>query len=189
MKLAPEHKAPNPTPPLTASFFVPAVAGVITTPWRPHFTNRVFPMTYAETWGDYFCAYEWQCPPPPAKSDQRQLVAQSVLGVVPTALAVVGWLLLLWLALTRARDLLPVALLPGIALAGYVWYTAHDLAPDGDVIKATYIVSTAPAWAIGFALAFARLPRRAAVVVGAILAASAPVDLRFLVYGSPLGFL
>jgi hypothetical protein len=189
MKLAPEHKQPNPTPALTSSFFVPAVPGAIATPWRPHFTNRVFSMTYAEIWGDYFCAYEWQCPPPPSKSDQRQLIAQSALGIVPTVLAVAGWLLLAWLALTRARELLPVALLPGVALAGYLWYTSHDLSRDGDVIKATYIVSTAPAWALAFACAFTRLPRRAALALGALLVVSALVDLRFLVYGSPLGFL
>ena len=79
--------------------------------------------------------------------------------------------------------------MPAVALAGYLWYTSHDLSRDGDVIKATYIVATAPAWALAFAYAFARLPRRAALALGAVLVVSALVDLRFLVYGSPLGFL
>ena len=187
----PAHHGPqNVPPPLTASFFTGlAVPAALATPWRPHFTNRVFPMTYTEVWGDFFGAFSWTPPPPPKASDERQLQAQSALGVVPTVLAVGGWLLLLGLALVRRRDLLPLALLPGIALVGYLWYTAHDLSPDGDVIKATYIVSTAPVWALGFAYAFALLPRRAALGLGALLAVSALVDLRFLVYGSPLGFL
>jgi hypothetical protein len=117
------------------------------------------------------------------------LQAQAALGVVPTMLAVVGWLALLGLALVRRRELLPLAFLPGIALAGYLWYTAHDLAPDGDVIKATYVLLTAPAWALAFAYALARLPRQAAVAAAALFAVSAVVDLGFLVYGGSLRFL
>jgi hypothetical protein len=89
----------------------------------------------------------------------------------------------------RRRELLPVVLLPGIALAGFLWYTAHDLAPDGDVIKATYILTTAPAWALAFAYALWRLPRPLRLLAAAVLAVSALVDLRFLVYGTHLGGL
>jgi hypothetical protein len=180
----------NVPPTLTASFFTGlSVPAALATPWRPHFVNRVFPMTYTETWGDYFGAYAWDPPPPPAETDERQLVAQSALGVVPTVLAFAGWLLLLGIAVRREPTLLPVALLPGIALAGFLWYTAHDLAPDGDVIKASYLLTTVPAWALGAALAFRRLPRGVAVAAAALLAVSALADVRFLVYGSPLGFL
>lgn len=180
----------NVPPALTASFFTDlSVPAAFASPWRPHFTNRVFPMTYTEVWGDFFGAFAWVPPPPPAPGPGRQLQAQSALGVVPTVLAVAGWLALLRLALARRRALLPLALLPGIALAGFLWYTARDLAPDGDVIKATYVLTTAPAWALAFAYALGRLPRRAGIAVGLLLAVSALVDLRFLVYGSPLGIL
>lgn len=178
----------NVPPRLTASFFTDlALPAALATPWRPHFTNRVFPTTYTEIWGDYFGAYAWTPPPPPAPD--RQLEAQAALGVVPTALAVAGWLALVVAALTRRRALLPAALLPGLGLAGFLWYTAHDLAPDGDVIKATYLLATVPGWALGFAFALSRVRGRPAVALAALLVVCALVDLRFLVYGSPLGIL
>jgi hypothetical protein len=186
LKAPPGPQIHNVPPTLTASFFTGvSVPAALARPWRPHFANRVFPMTYTEIWGDYFGAFAWTPPSPPGP--REQLRAQSALGIVPTVLAVAGWLLLLAAAAARRRELLPLALLPGIGLAGFLWYTAHDLAPDGDVIKATYILVTAPGWALGFAYALQRLPRRAALSVVALLVLSALIDLRFLVYGSPLG--
>ena len=51
------------------------------------------------------------------------------------------------------------------------------------------MLTTAPAWALAFGLACERLARSRPVAVAllAVLAVSAAVNLRFLVYGSPLG--
>lgn len=177
---------------LTGSFFYdPGLPAVITTPWRPHYVNRVFPMTYTDIWGDIFGVWGWTAPPPPAHSQQRTLIAQSVLGVVPTILAFAGWFALLVLALRRRRELLPAVILPGLTLLAFLAYTARDLAPDGDVIKATYMLITAPMWALAFGYAVDRIAARRALAVplAVLLVAAALVDLRFVVYGSPLGFL
>jgi hypothetical protein len=54
--------------------------------------------------------------------------------------------------------------------------------PDGDVLKASYMLTTAPAWALAFGYAVDRLPRRMRFAVAALLAASALVALPFLLY-------
>jgi hypothetical protein len=186
----PQVAGPQNVPPaLTASFFYDVgLPQVLTQPRRPEYVNHVLPMTYSGLWGDYFGIYAWTPPPPPPDSDERQLEAQSALGVVPTALAIAGWLGLLALALQGRHALLPVALLPGIVLAGFIWSTARDLSPDGDVIKPLYMLLATPGWALGFGYGLDRVGRWQWIVVP-LLVACALVDLRFLVYGSPLGIL
>ena len=53
---------------------------VVTDPIRPHFLNEAIPTTYSEVWGDYFGVWRG--------SRERQ----SILGLLPTLLALVGWL-------------------------------------------------------------------------------------------------
>jgi hypothetical protein len=142
---------------------------VITNPVRPHFRNEVIPTTYSEVWGDYFGVWH---------GNRRE---QSILGLLPTLLAVVGWAVLL----ARSRRLparLPAALLPGLGILGYLYFTVSYPTADGDVLKASYMLSTAPAWALAFGYAIERLPGRARPVVAAILAASALASLPFLLY-------
>jgi hypothetical protein len=153
-----------------ARFYVglglPAVA---TDPIRPHFRNEAIPTTYSEVWGDYFGVWR----------GSRSL--QSLLGLLPTLLAVVGWAVLL----ARSRGLpsrLPAVLLPGLGILGYLYFTISYPTPDGDVLKASYMLSTAPAWALAFGYAVDRLPGRTRPVVAAILAASALASLPFLLY-------
>jgi hypothetical protein len=50
------------------------------------------------------------------------------------------------------------------------------------VLKASYMLTTAPAWALAFGYALDRLPGRVRIVVAGILAASALAALPFLVY-------
>jgi hypothetical protein len=142
---------------------------VFTDPIRPHFLNEAIPTTYSDVWGDYFGVWRG--------SRERQ----SFLGVLPTLLAVVGWLLLLARSV-RAPPRLAVALLPGLGLLGYLYFTVSYPTPDGDVLKASYMLTTAPAWALGFGYALDRLPGRLRVVVAGILAASALAALPFLLY-------
>ena len=142
---------------------------VVTHPIRPHFVNEAIPTTYSEVWGDYFGVWRG--------SRERQ----SILGLLPTVLAIAGWLVLL----VRSRRLparLPVALLPGLGLLGYLYFTVSYPTPDGDVLKASYMLTTAPAWALAFGYAVDRLPGRWRVAAAALLAASALASLPFLLY-------
>ncbi|HEU5280302.1 MAG TPA: glycosyltransferase family 39 protein [Gaiellaceae bacterium] len=142
---------------------------VVTQPIRPHFRNEAIPTTYSEIWGDYFGVWRG--------SRERQ----SVLGLLPTLLAVAGWLLLL----VRSRGSparLPVAVLPGLGLLGYLYFTVGYPTPDGDVLKASYMLTTAPAWAIAFGYAVDRLPSRLRPVAAVVLGASALAALPFLLY-------
>jgi hypothetical protein len=142
---------------------------VFTDPIRPHFRNEAVPTTYSEVWGDYFGVW---------KGNRER---QSFLGLLPTLLAVVGWLVLVARS-RRTPALLPVALLPGLAIIGYLYFTVSYPTPDGDVLKASYMLTAAPAWALAFGYAFDRLPRRLRVVTAAVLAACALASLPFLLY-------
>jgi hypothetical protein len=142
---------------------------VLTDPIRPHFVNEAIPTTYSEVWGDYFGVWRGSRP------------LQSFLGLLPTLLALVGWVLLLVRSL-RAPPRLATALLPGLGLLGYLYFTVSYPTPDGDVLKASYMLTTAPAWALAFGYALERIPGRARVVVAGVLAASALAALPFLLY-------
>jgi hypothetical protein len=142
---------------------------VVTDPIRPNFRNEAVPTTYSEVWGDYFGVW---------RGNRER---QSILGFLPTLLAVAGWLVLL----VRSRGdpvRLPVALLPGLGLLGYLYFTVSYPTPDGDVLKASYMLTTAPAWALAFGYAIDRLPGRLRVAAATILAASALASLPFLLY-------
>lgn len=160
---------------------------VFSDPFRPHFRNDAVPTTYSELWGDYFGAYAWKAPPPPEAKPLRELRVQAAIGLLPSLLAVGGWLALLVAALRRrAPALLLAALLPGLGLLGYLYFTVGYPTRDGDVLKATYMLTTAPFWALGFGYALdaaARRGRAARVALVVVLVASALLSLPFLLYG------
>ena len=142
---------------------------VFTAPMRPHFVNEAIPTTYSDVWGDYFGVWR----------GNRE--GQSYVGLLPTLLALAGALLLLIRA-RRVPARLPVAVLPALGILGYLYFTVSYPTPDGDVLKASYMLTTAPAWALAFGYAVDRLPRRLRVVVAGVLGASALVALPFLLY-------
>jgi hypothetical protein len=142
---------------------------VFTEPVRPHFRNEAIPTTYSEVWGDYFGVW---------KGNRER---QSFLGLLPTLLALAGWLAL-FVRSWRVPARLPVATLPGLALLGYLYFTVSYPTPDGDVLKASYMLTAAPAWALAFGYAVDRLPPRVRLIVGAVLTASALASLPFLLY-------
>jgi hypothetical protein len=109
------------------------------------------------------------------KTDLR---VQAWVGLLPTLLAVGGWLALLW-----RRNWL-VALVPLLGFLGYAYFTIAYPTKDGDVLKASYMLTTATAWALAFGYAVDRLSRRRAlgVALAVMLVASAAAELRFLVY-------
>jgi hypothetical protein len=155
-------------------------------PTRGHFVNKAIPTTYAEIWGDWL---GWWVGAPPSPHGLRILRDQMLIGVLPTLLAVGGWLGLLVTALRRRRELLPVALLPPIALAGYLYRSYAQASLDGDLLKAAYVLITAPMWALAFGVAFERVTRHfyARLALASVLAAFALLELRFLVWGLSVG--
>jgi len=164
-------------------FYVdPGVPDVATRPWRPHFLNLALPTTYTELWGDYFGVWVWKGEGEPTREARWELRAQSLLGVLPTALAVGGWVAFL-LASLRSPPRLAAALLPALGILGYLYFTVSYPTRDGDVLKATYMLSATTGWALGFGYALDRLRGRAFVAVAAALAVSAVAQLPFLLYG------
>lgn len=177
-----------------ASFYLdPGLPELVTRPYRPSFVNRFVPTLYAEGWGDYFGVFAWRSGEgDPAPGARRELVVQSLVGLVPTLLMVGGWL---WLLLRSVRRLdaprLLVALLPLAGIAGMLYFTVSYPTPDGDVIKATYMLTTVPAWALALGVAVDRLAanRRLAVALAVVLGLGAVAGLRFAVYGTHLAGL
>jgi hypothetical protein len=159
------------------------VPQVITRPYRPAYVNEAIPTTYTELWGDYFGHWRWNgSKPPPSKRVQTELTLQSLAGLLPTALALVGWLMLLARARRRQPELILIALVPLLGLALYAFFTISHPSADGDVLKGTYLLATTTGWAAGFAYAVTQLPRRLLVTVLVALAVAAAVDIPFLVY-------
>jgi hypothetical protein len=150
-------------------YFGLGLPSVFTEPISPHFVNQAIPTTYSEVWGDYFGVWRG--------SRERQ----SLFGLAPTLLALAGWILLL-IRSRRIPARLPVALLPGLGILGYLYFTVSYPTPDGDVLKASYMLTTAPAWALAFGYALERLPGRIRLVAAGLLAACALASLPFLLY-------
>lgn len=190
-------------PPLTApwdsrpiSFFTDlGLPDSLTRPYRPAFTNLMIPTVSSDLWGDYFGNFAWNSSvtAQPEGGIAAELTAQNWLGLLPTALAVAGVAALGALAARRMGNVPALALLVGLALlalAGFVYYAGNAITPDGDTIKAIFLVTATPAWAAGFGFALDRLARgrvRAPILVALGLVALG--NLRFLFVGSPLGGL
>ena len=169
---------------------------------RTSYLNRLVPTAYTELWGDYFGIWVWNSTVQ-GKPDRGQLWdlrAQSVVGLLPTLLAVLGMLALLRRAFLRrgiARDPAPAlfAAQAVFGLLGFLYFAIGYPTPDGDVIKATFMLAAAPAWALAFGLGLEWLLRRigerplARFYVVAALVAAALLDLRVIVHDSPLGGL
>ncbi|MDX6516769.1 MAG: hypothetical protein QOH73_2435 [Gaiellaceae bacterium] len=168
---------------------------VVRNPLRPSFVNEAIPTVYSDIWGDYFGYFAWTTdqssatPAPATGNVHRQLVLQQFVGLVPTVLALAGWLLL-WgrlrsrRALAEEPELLLVALVPLLGMLGFLYFSVKYPSGDGDVLKAAYLLTTAPAWALAFGAAVDRTihTRRAEVVAAGFFAVAAAIDLVFLLY-------
>ena len=163
-------------------FYVdPGLPDVIRAPYRPHFLNLALPTTYAELWGDYFGAWAWKGLGAPAARVRHELQLQSVVGLLPTLLAVVGLLAFLRASL-HSPPRLAVALLPLLGIVGYLYFTVSYPTADGDVLKGTYMLSTTAGWALGFGYALRLLRGRVLYAVVALLGIGLVAGLPFLVY-------
>ena len=183
----------------SATFYVdPRLRELLGSPTKPHLENRFFPELYADGWGDYYGVFVWNNGDlQPGRGEHRTLVTQMFLAIVPTLLLAGGWLVLLQRSLTRRRlaaapERLLVGLLPLAGIVGMLYFTVSYPTPDGDVIKATYMLTTVPAWAICFGYGLDgvldRWPRLLPVLC-VLLGLAALSGLRIALFGSPLGIL
>ena len=173
-----------------ASFYLgPRSLRALEHPITPLFRNELVPHLYADWWGDW--ALTWDSPPPPAPAALlpsgvvSERARQAVVGVVPTVLALAGLIALGLLA--GARRSPSLALLPlsaaGVVTA-YVAFAVRYPSPDGDTIKATYLLMALPAAAVAAAFLIDALrPRgRAWATAGVVaLGALVAVQLPFLI--------
>jgi 4-amino-4-deoxy-L-arabinose transferase-like glycosyltransferase len=189
----PVFDRPQPAGSLTSrrplAFYVSAaVPQIVTHPWSGGFNDRLLPLAYAETWGDYFGIWRWG----PSRDErdegvERRLIVQSVAGLAPTLLAAAGWLALLLLVVRRPREdplRLALVLLPPATLAALAYFATAYPTPDGDTVKGTYMLVALPAWALslGFAVDALWTERRARIPLVAILALSALVCAHFVLW-------
>jgi hypothetical protein len=187
----PEFPQPASRLGLPLSFYLdPGIPGLVTDPVRPSHHRLAIPTTYDSIWGDYFGIWAWragsQLPDggrvtKPSGSERRQLQLQSLLGLVPTLLALLGWAAFARASL-RERAGLAVALLPPLSLVGYLYFAVSYWTPDGALLKATYVLTAASAWAIGFGYALDRLRGRFWHVTLVLLGLCALAELPFLFY-------
>lgn len=171
------------------SFYVDGRApDVVERPWSGRFDDRFWPVLYAETWGDYFGIWSWGT----GRGERTDaidatLARQSALGILPSALAVVGVVGLLGLAVTRPREdagRLLVALPPVAAVASILYLSVAYPSSDGDTIKGTYALAAVPATALCFGFAVDVLARRrlVGIALGCALVVTALAILPFLVW-------
>jgi hypothetical protein len=151
--------------------------------------GQAFAQTYADLWGDWYGVFAWssysQGPSPEALG---VLQDQSFIGVVPTLLAIGGWLLFVGLAVRRRLERvpsLPLILLPVIAAVAFFWRAWVLPSPGSDLLKGSYLLTTVAAWAIGFGVAADLLSRRRLLGLGlaGLMIAFGILELRFSLYG------
>lgn len=142
---------------------------LFTSPARGAFPNRLLPILYSETWGDYWGYFVGN-----RGSDygiSRYLGRVNLVSLVPTALLLAGGAYGLWrLARRGSSSQVHAHTLPATCGAilicsfiGYGWFLLRypDRSGDGDTIKATYILHVFPPLAILGASVLLHLPRRA----------------------------
>jgi hypothetical protein len=171
-------------------FYVsPELPDVITKPHRRAMTPRFFPLLYTDTWGDYWGIWSWG-PPRPELTPKvnRRLTVQSLAGLPLTAFAFAGWLAVAGLALARWREWPARLLIAGAAplgIAAALYYVTRRPSPDGDTVKAMFLLPAVPFWALSFGFAADVLLLRSRLVgrpVLAILGACCVITLAFATF-------
>jgi hypothetical protein len=168
-------------------FFVdPGLPDVVTAPYRGRLAPAFWPLLYSDTWGDYFGVWKWgSVQKPMSTSIENRLTVQAAVGVLPTLLAAAGLLALTGLAVTRVRsrpELVPIPLMPLVAVAGTLAYARSYPTVDGDTVKALFLLPAVPAFAVCFGFAvetIAHRSRSVALALGALLTVCLVVSLAF----------
>jgi uncharacterized repeat protein (TIGR01451 family) len=173
-----------------ASFYVSfPLRTLVVHPYRPDFSNSLFPKLHAELWSDWFGVVHSQ---PPTRLERVTMSSQSVLGLVGDVLALGGLFALAVPAAirvlrgSRSPADIGLGLLAVLALAAFAAFVVELVRfPQryGDPIKSSYLLFTTPCWAIFSVAAWCALRRRKRI--GAALAALAA--LYVVSYGADLG--
>jgi len=156
------------------SFFVSfPIKSLVLHPYRESFSNELLPKLHADLWSDWFGAIH-PFENGSSKLDRVTASTQSVLGLAADALAVGGLFALAipaGIAVLRRRSLTPrelgLGLLALVTIAGFCGFVVMLLRfPQryGDPIKSSYLLFTAPAWAIFSVAAWAGLRNRVPAV-------------------------
>jgi 4-amino-4-deoxy-L-arabinose transferase-like glycosyltransferase len=158
-------------------------------PVTPLARNELVPHLYADWWGDW--ALTWDSPPPPAPAALlpptvvAERARQSVIGLVPSLLALAGILALGLLAIARRSAALATLPLTAVAVSiAYALFAVRYPSTDGDTLKGTYLLMVLPAGALGAAFVVDALRpngRGWTLAAAAALAAVVAVELPFLV--------
>jgi 4-amino-4-deoxy-L-arabinose transferase-like glycosyltransferase len=166
-----------------AAFFLgPHVFDVFDRPIPPRLRNELVPQFYADWWGDFFLTWgvdeSLGSRLPLVPDDVTRIRSrQSVLGLLPTILALAGVVALGLLAVVgRDRRLALVPLPVFLFSLVFLWFQLRHPVPDADTIKGTYALCALPGLALGAAYAADTLAARSRIV-GLLLAAAAVVIL------------
>ena len=141
----------------SASFYLgPRSLRAFEHPIAPLVRNELGPHLYADWWGDW--ALTWDSPPPPAPAALlpsrvvSQRARQSLVGAVPSLLALAGLIALGLLACARRSPSLALRPLSAVGIVtAYLAFVVRYPSPDGDTIKATYLLMALPAAAVAAA--------------------------------------
>jgi 4-amino-4-deoxy-L-arabinose transferase-like glycosyltransferase len=164
---------------------------VFTNPYQPTYKNLLLPVLYTDWWGDY--ARYFHIPlakinkPRQLPSKYREpLVLQSIVGTLPTLLAIAGAVGLAVESVRRRRASVAIVLASaGLVALSFIGFLVQDPKVDGDNIKALYVIDLVPAVALCIAWALDWVRRRAnrPLLIGVLawLAVTACYDLNFMV--------
>jgi hypothetical protein len=173
-----------------ASFYLgPRTLRALEHPVTPLFRNELVPHLYADWWGDW--ALTWDSPPPPAPSELlpssvvSERARQSVVGLLPSVLALAGIVALALVSVARRSTAIGLLPLTAVAVAAaYTLFAVVYPSTDGDTIKGTYLLMALPVASVGVGFVVDTLRPRsragAALTVGAVLL-FVVVQLPFLV--------
>lgn len=147
------------------AFYVSApLEDVVVHPYRPAFAGQLWPQFHADLWSDWFGAQHGYWHEPPGPATRSFLSAQSVLGLLLSAVAVTG----LWFLRRR-----PV-LLGAVAVTWIAFLVQLVRFPQegGDPIKSSYMLYLVPVFAVAAVETGRRLPRPLVVGWGILYAVS-----------------
>jgi hypothetical protein len=175
-----------------ASFFTTLdVHDVFTNPYQPTYANVLLPVVYTDWWGDYSRYFhvpqsEADTPATLPSKYRAPIVLQSVVGVLPTLMALIGAIALAVIATRRRSASVGVAVAAGaLVLVSFVGFLVHYPKRDGDNIKALYILDVVPLFALAAAWSLDWVRRHASrLVLGVLLvwlAVTLAYDVSFLI--------
>ena len=114
-----------------------------------------------------------------------------MIGIVPSLIALLGFAAVAFALLRRPeRKLVHLFVVAGCAISAavFAYRGLRAVNSDGDIFKASYMLSVTALWGLCFGVGFAKVARHpfATMTLGVFLLGSIVIDLGFLLYDSPL---